>query len=426
MKKEILNYILIVGISLTMVVPNFRSLDQMIPEFIYFGIITALSLGYITFFGLGSKHTRSLAKSPLTISILVFFSISVLSLFFAVNKYESMIGLSKYLIIITSVYALSILMKNIKPTSFFILIISLLFIETTKVLYEFYKLYDFQAPKVRHPYYAGFAANVNVTAFSILFKLPFLVFLIQKETLSRFIKILLILLLSCSFFGILICFSRGALIAFIISAALYIIYFFIFRFKRINYWYKKVGMMLIALIFTFGFYSFLFQNAQNSNLGNRITSFDLKDSTSSINFRITYFKNAFQAMLDQPFTGFGIENWKIVSIKYVKEKMQFYEVPYHAHNDFLQIGAETGIIGFLSYIFIFLYIFYKLIKQIFQEDKIHFDKDKYLPFILCILIYCFDSSINFPRARPVNVINLSLVIGFLMSKNFKLDAHENI
>ncbi|MDC1056599.1 hypothetical protein OAQ07_03500 [Flavobacteriaceae bacterium] len=182
MKKEILNYILIVGISITMVVPNFRSLDQMIPEFIYYGIITALSLGYITFFGLGSKHTRSLAKSPLTISILMFFSISVLSLFFAVNKYESMIGLSKYLIIITSVYALSILMKNIKPTSFFILIISLLFIETTKVLYEFYKLYDFQAPKVRHPYYAGFAANVNVTAFSILFKLPFLVFLIQKET----------------------------------------------------------------------------------------------------------------------------------------------------------------------------------------------------------------------------------------------------
>ena len=131
-------------------------------------------------------------------------------------------------------------------------------------------------------------------------------------------------------------------------------------------------------------------------------------------------------MLDQPFTGFGIENWKIVSIKYVKEKMRYYEVPYHAHNDFLQIGAETGIIGFLSYIFIFLYIFYKLIKQIFQEDKIHFDKDKYLPFILCILIYCFDSSINFPRARPVNVINLSLVIGFLMSKNFKLDAHENV
>ena len=194
----------------------------------------------------------------------------------------------------------------------------------------------------------------------------------------------------------------------------------------INYWYKKVGMIFLTAIFTFGFYTFLFQNAQNSNLGNRITSFDLEDSTSSINFRITYYKNAFQAMLDQPLTGYGIENWKIVSIKYAKDLMQYYQVPYHAHNDFLQIGAETGIIGFLSYIFIFLYLFYQLIKRIFQEDKIHFDKDKYLPFILCILIYCLDSSINFPRARPVNIINLSLVIGFLMSKNFKLDAHENI
>ena len=70
MKKEILNYILIIGISLTMVVPNIRSLDQMIPEFIYYGILTALSLGYITFFGLGTilaienAVTLTLAANP--------------------------------------------------------------------------------------------------------------------------------------------------------------------------------------------------------------------------------------------------------------------------------------------------------------------------------------------------------------------------
>ena len=53
-----------------MVVPNIRSLDQMIPEFIYYGILTALSLGYITFFGLGTilaienAVTLTLAANP--------------------------------------------------------------------------------------------------------------------------------------------------------------------------------------------------------------------------------------------------------------------------------------------------------------------------------------------------------------------------
>ena len=31
--------------------------------------------------------------------------------------------------------------------------------------------------------------------------------------------------------------------------------------------------------------------------------------------------------------------------------MNAYTVPYHAHNDFLQIGAEIGLIGLIFYAF---------------------------------------------------------------------------
>jgi len=141
---------------------------------------------------------------------------------------------------------------------------------------------------------------------------------------------------------------------------------------------------------------------------------------------MTYYKNAIQAMFDQPLLGYGIGNWKVVSIKYAKDFIHGYEVPYHAHNDFLQIGAETGIIGFLSYLFIFLFLLYKLIWSILSNRVNQNKKEFYLAFFLCVLIYSLDSSINFPRARPVNIINLTLVIGFLISKNFKLESHENI
>ena len=40
-------------------------------------------------------------------------------------------------------------------------------------------------------------------------------------------------------------------------------------------------------------------------------------------------------------------------------------VPYHAHSDFIQLGAELGIIGFLLYLSIFIlttYYGYKVIR----------------------------------------------------------------
>ena len=426
MKRELLNYLLIAGISLTMVVPNIRSLDQMIPEFIYYGILTTISLGYISFVGIGLDQTKLLVSHPLTIAVLIFFSLSIIGLFFAVNQSESIIALSKYFIIIVSVYVLSILMKNLSLQAFLILIISLLFLETSKVIYEFTKIYNFQSPLIRSRNYAGFAANVNVMAFSILFKLPFLVSILNKQKLSSFKNILLILLLSGSVFSIMISFSRGAILASILSMILYICFFIFFKYKDIKHWYKRIGVILLTIIITSATYSFLFQNAKASNISNRITSFDLVDTTSSINFRMTYYKNAIQAMFDQPLLGYGIGNWKVVSIKYAKDFIQAYEVPYHAHNDFLQIGAETGIIGFLSYLFIFLFLLYKLIWSILSNRVNQNKKEFYLAFFLCVLIYSLDSSINFPRARPVNIINLTLVIGFLISKNFKLESHENI
>ena len=55
-----------------------------------------------------------------------------------------------------------------------------------------------------------------------------------------------------------------------------------------------------------------------------------------------------------PFFGVGLGNWKFKSIEYDKENIIGYVVPYHAHSDFIQIGAELGIIDFLSYFGIFI------------------------------------------------------------------------
>ena len=41
-----------------------------------------------------------------------------------------------------------------------------------------------------------------------------------------------------------------------------------------------------------------------------------------------------------PIFGTGLGNWKLKSIDYDKNDINGYVVPYHAHSDFIQLGAE--------------------------------------------------------------------------------------
>ena len=90
--------------------------------------------------------------------------------------------------------------------------------------------------------------------------------------------------------------------------------------------------------------------------------------------------------------------------------MNSYQVPKHTHNDFLQIGAETGILGLLIFISIFISILVTIAKEIIKKD------DKLLPLILflCLTVYLVDSFFNFPRIRPYSQMNF-FIITFMYS-----------
>ena len=101
-----------------------------------------------------------------------------------------------------------------------------------------------------------------------------------------------------------------------------------------------------------------------------------------------------------PVFGVGIGNWKLSSIFYDKEDITGYIVPYHAHSDFIQLGAELGIIGFILYFGIFLLAFYFVIVILFKSD-LDSDKKLFVFFLLSSLaVYFIDANLNFPIARP--------------------------
>ncbi len=76
---------------------------------------------------------------------------------------------------------------------------------------------------------------------------------------------------------------------------------------------------------------------------------------------------------------------KIFGIAAHKEIITGYIVPYHAHNDFLQIGAEIGLIGLVAYIAVFVFAVWALYKYYKKgEQKIA------LTLLSFIVIYLVD------------------------------------
>ena len=63
-----------------------------------------------------------------------------------------------------------------------------------------------------------------------------------------------------------------------------------------------------------------------------------------VNQRLRYYEDVFKHVVSNPVIGVGLE--KIKSIEYDNKDINGYIVPYHAHSDFIQLGAELGVIGF--------------------------------------------------------------------------------
>ena len=130
-------------------------------------------------------------------------------------------------------------------------------------------------------------------------------------------------------------------------------------------------------------------------------------SLPSINQRLSYYKASFDIIKSSPLLGIGIGNWKLVSIKYLNDKMQEYIVAGYAHNDFIQIAAEIGILGMLCYIMIFVIVTLKLLKGIFKNTNDYFVK---VTLLAMIGVFIIDSMLNFPISRPISYVFILFVL----------------
>jgi hypothetical protein len=307
---------------------------------------------------------------------------------------------------------LGILIFNIKNKNRLLsfAIMSILAIEVYAVLDQALEMFNDGA--INPVGLKGVTANRNITAFSIAIKIPYILYLIFYNQ-KYWIKIIYSFLVLLSLFSLSMIQSRASFVAAALIGILLFAWTVINFLKNksykplINNIYYLLPMILAIIL------NQTFVSSRGADALSRASTISVSTNDGSVNQRLRYYEDVLTHISSNPIFGVGIGNWKLTSIDYDKADITGYIVPYHAHSDFIQLGAELGIIGFLLYLMVFLCAAYFGFILLFKTGlKV---EEKWFIFLLItsLGVYFIDANLNFPIARPQVLAPWALTMALL-------------
>ena len=387
----------------------YLSWDRIIPQFLLLSILNTLTFIHLLRNNALLPTINSALKEKIIICYSLFILTCFISIFFADNFSESVITFSRYvtyLLSFISIYSIAKLIGKIFLQYFIFFSLFALFIESLSIVYNAVDRVIINGETFERDNFLlrTFTGNINIAANSIVSKLM-VVYLIIYTYRDKRLVYLSYALLFISFSALFILLTRSAFL----SIGILTLVMMTFNYKKIIS--SSIPIIAIMLIGYFFVNSTL--NTENPDeISSRIGSIGINTQDDSINERLGYYSDAVKSIMQYPILGIGVGNWKIKSIEYAGNTVSGYTVPYHAHNDFLQITAEIGIIGGLLYLMIYLIPIYRILIELNLRvlDNLN------LVYLLIISAVFIDSMLNFPIARPVNHIYLIFtLVAFLQT-----------
>jgi len=178
---------------------------------------------------------------------------------------------------------------------------------------------------------------------------------------------------------------------------------------------RKYIIILISTILILAFATFL-----NLEKNNNIKRYFINPIISTFTGNIIsteyneLFRVSFNMFLDKKIIGYGPKQFRIIckKEKYYKNKNS---CSTHPHNFYVQILAETGIVGFLILLTIYIINFKKYFQNLLLYNK---DKSEY--HLISIVIYSGLSMLIFPFTTTGNIFNnwLSYLIYFIFAYSY--------
>ena len=388
-------------------IPDFGGADVMGAQWLYVSIVDFLVLGYIVF----NKNSYNAAmdavlnlKFTLVYSLLVIWAI--LSLTYALNAIESLVCLARlmstYLIFIN----LSILFYKKALTPLFNLVS--IFVAVVLLFDAIYVISGFSKNMVDMNLdqniisLTGKNGNKNVMAASLLIKFPFLLFVILHNKLLGKVAGMIVL-----FLGIMALFILNTRSTYVGLGVVFVLFALSVYLLNKQEGIKKMGIQLSYLILPL-FFAFLAANTMLSKAvdlqgfqgGYGTITKRAGDITvaSEQNSRIHLWEGAIDYATKHPILGAGYGNWKLASIPYEKEYTNDLFVPYHCHNDFIEMFADLGIIGGVAFLALFILSGWA-VWQIWKKVGHHSDRLVASIALMAIACYFIDAFFNFPVER---------------------------
>ena len=208
---------------------------------------------------------------------------------------------------------------------------------------------------------------------ALIFPVAFSLFLIESKKRKKLFYIAVLLII---YTGIIICHTRAIWIALSFSLILFIYLLSHYKINKILRDNKK------WLIILFSLFSLIILIYSTDNPLNRssITAAERAVSTfniqgSSLRARLLIWQTTLDMIKDRPLFGSGIGTFKMNYLDYQAEILQ--KNPHYikysgkaaeAHNEYLQMMAELGIVGLGVFLSI-LFIFYSSIFKLFREKE---------------------------------------------------------
>ncbi|MFZ9417826.1 MAG: O-antigen ligase family protein, partial [Sediminibacterium sp.] len=388
-------------------IPDLGGADVMGAQWLYSSVLDLVVLGYI--FLNKSKYKEAIQaiysyKFTLLFSGLVIWAMG--SYFYALNPIETLVTLARLITTYIIFINVSILFYKQDVEKVFNVVA---YIVGFILLYDaIYVISTFNNnvktnfdPSISS--ITGNHGNKNVMAASLLIKFPFVIWIIvRSKVLVRFLCSFVLLLGTIALFLLSTrsTFVGLAIIIFIFSATT--IYF---REKKdIKESLGRMLFFVLPVVVAFFISNLIIANATdtaeesivNGAVTARIQSIKLENNASS--GRLHLWEGAIDYATKHPFVGAGYGNWKLASIPYEKEFTNDIFVPYHSHNDFLEMFADLGIVGGLCFGLMFLLFPIYAFTVWRNKDAKAFHLPATISF-MAVTCYAVDAFLNFPAER---------------------------
>jgi O-antigen ligase len=365
----------------------------------------SLSLLMFLIFMVRFKIDKSIQLNKLLLLILLIFPFTFLTALLNSSANLLLLKLSDIIIPLSILVQSAILFvllgedKFFKVVSYSVVIISTLF--SIIGMCEVFMIIILPLPSVMPPGsmlgHRGFAAEYLLSA------IPF--FLIANTYLRKEKKYFLLIAAVINVSFLLFTRSRAGLLILIAITVLYIIFIFIKENRGERFALLKPVMIVLVTSFLISFIPV--KVGERPDLKSTAASFFDEEFKSNI-LRLNFWDASLQMIKEEPLTGKGLYKWSGYYPQYfgdnVKDKNLFLVHNIHAHNDFLEIFAESGIAASLIFVLIYLTIVFNL----FNKSK---RNEKYFPLLMAFLVTFAFSFVSFPNYKFASFFLASVVTG---------------